>query len=88
MIEGIIKYNKNRQQEKAKYDYILANEISIAVGRLISKEAKMPELEEFYPDIFDKEILEKRKRRQLKDRLMAAFNVINSKKGSDLNDDT
>ena len=78
IMEGIVKYNQNRQKEKAYFDYMLANEISIAVGRCFSKDVTMPELEEFYPNIFDAEEVKRRKQRQMQERFMAAAAMLNN----------
>ena len=47
-------YNKQQQselQEKAYFDYQLANLIGMSVSRLLSKDAKYPEFKKAYPFI-------------------------------------
>lgn len=46
-------------QEKASYDYILANLIIKGVGMTLGSKGEFPTLEEAYPGLFD-EVVEKR----------------------------
>lgn len=46
--------NKREAQEKASYDYILADLIGKSMARIYSKDAKYPQIYEAYPSIFDK----------------------------------
>lgn len=48
-------------QEKASFDYILADLIGKSVARIYSSSNSIPEISEVYPSLFDsKEIQEKR----------------------------
>lgn len=61
---------KLEAQEKATYDYILADLIGKSVGRLHSSTITMPDISEAYPTLFDsKEIQEKKQEK--KDELSA-----------------
>lgn len=54
-----------RAQEKASFDYILADLIGRSVARLQSSANKMPEIGEVYPTLFDtQEIAEKKAERK------------------------
>ena len=56
---------KQQAQEKASYDYILAELIGRSVARIYSSSTTMPTIEEVYPNIFDaKEVEEKKRERQ------------------------
>lgn len=44
-----------RAQERASFDYILADLIGRSIGRIYSSTAKMPEISEAYPSLFDSE---------------------------------
>lgn len=57
---------KREQQDKAYYDYRLADLIGRSVGRIYSSATKMPEIYEAYPGLFDEvEIQEKREQQQI-----------------------
>lgn len=49
---------KAEAQQKAFFDYTLAELIGHSVGRLYNSANKMPELYKAYPSLFDKEIAE------------------------------
>lgn len=52
---------KRESQEKASYDWILADLIARSMARLYSSSATYPAIEEVYPTLFDsKEIQEKK----------------------------
>lgn len=56
---------KLRAQERASYDYILADLIGRSVARIYSSTATMPEIAEAYPSLFDtKEIQEQKAAKQ------------------------
>lgn len=57
-------------QERATYDYILADMIGRSMSRLYSSAATMPEIGEMYPTLFDTEEL-KEKKQEAKDKLSA-----------------
>lgn len=50
-VEAYNKQQENQLQEKAYFDYQLANLIGMSVARLLSKEAKYPTFEKAYPFI-------------------------------------
>lgn len=53
---------KAKEQEKASFDYLLADLIGKSIARIYSSSATMPEISEVYPSLFDsKEIQEKRR---------------------------
>lgn len=52
---------KTQAQEKASYDYILADLIGRSISRIHSSANKMPDIAEAYPTLFDTaEVQEKR----------------------------
>ncbi len=67
-----------RMQQKAQFDYTLANLIGISSARMISNEVTYPSLEEAYPVLFAKTQQEKdeeNKRRQEEE--LATQNSVN-----------
>lgn len=50
-VESYNKQQQNKLQEKAYFDYQLANLIGVSVSRLLSKNAKYPAFEKVYPFI-------------------------------------
>lgn len=46
---------KYEAQQKASYDYILADLIGRSIGRLYSATTKMPTIAEAYPNLFENE---------------------------------
>lgn len=64
-IESKKRVKKIQDQEKASFDYILADMIGRSISRIYSSTAKMPELYEVYPRLFDsKNIKEQRQAQQ------------------------
>lgn len=61
---------KERAQEKAYFDYTLANLIGISVARVYNKSNDMPPIEETYPSLFDAEEIQEQKQ-QKQDELSA-----------------
>lgn len=56
---------KLRAQEKASYDYILADLVGRSMARLYSSSATLPEIGEAYPTLFDtKEVQEQKQERK------------------------
>lgn len=53
LAKSINNRESNRLKEKAIFDLKLADLIGISVARLLSKETKLPTLEEAYPNIFN-----------------------------------
>ena len=66
LIESKKRQQKAEAQEKAAFDYILADLIGRSVSRIYSSSNTMPTLEETYPSLFDnKELVEKRQEKQI-----------------------
>ena len=64
-IESKRRVEKVRLQEKASFDYILADLVGRSMARLQSSANHMPEIAEVYPTLFDsKEIQEKQEEKQ------------------------
>lgn len=64
LVESKQRIQKRKEQEKASFDYILADLIGRSVSRLYSSSAKMPDISEAYPTLFDsREIQEKKLQR-------------------------
>lgn len=51
-------------KERAMFDYLLADLIGKSVYRIYSNSAKMPELYEVYPSLFEQEDIEEKKQEQ------------------------
>lgn len=65
-----LRIEKKKAQERASFDYILADLIGRSIGRLYSSSNNMPEISSVYPSLFDsKEI--KQKKQEQKDELSA-----------------
>lgn len=60
-IESKRRVEKLKAQERASFDYILADLIGKSVGRLYSSANKIPELSEVYPSLFDTEEIQEAK---------------------------
>ena len=59
VVESKQRVDKRKQQEKASFDYILADLIGRSVARVYSNSNKLPAIEEIYSSVFDaKEIQE------------------------------
>lgn len=64
-IESKKRMQKLEAQEKASYDYILADLIGRSIARLQSSSNRFPDIAETYPTIFDnKEIQEKKQEKK------------------------
>ena len=64
-VESKIRMYKLQAQEKASYDYILADLIGKSIARIYSSSATMPTIEEVYPTLFDsQDIREKKQEKQ------------------------
>lgn len=57
-IESRNRVKKAQDQERASYDYILAELIGRAISLNYSKSATFPEIHEVYPTLFDREQIE------------------------------
>ena len=51
-------------KERAVFDYLLADLIGKSVSRMYSNSARMPELYEVYPSLFEQEDIEDKKQEQ------------------------
>lgn len=58
LIESKQRVQKVEAQEKATYDYILADLVGRSLARAFSNSVKYPEIYEAYPSLFDKEAIE------------------------------
>ena len=63
-IESKRRVKKIEAQEKASFDYILADLIGISVGRIYSSATKIPEISEVYPSLFDSKDIKEKKQEQ------------------------
>lgn len=63
-IESKRRVKKIEAQEKASFDYILADLIGRSVGRIYSSSTKIPEISEVYPSLFDSKDIEEKKQEQ------------------------
>lgn len=61
---------KSELQEKTSMDYTLADLIGRSVARIYNSSNTIPDIEEVYPTVFDKEELE-RKRTERRNQLLA-----------------
>lgn len=61
-IESKRRIQKLQAQEKASFDYILAETIGRSIARIYSSTAHMPQLNEVYPSLFDSDEIEERKK--------------------------
>lgn len=64
---------KRRAQERASYDYILAELIGRSVSRIYSSSAKMPDISEVYPTIFDSKEIQEQKQNKINELSVARF---------------
>lgn len=60
-IESKKRLQKQQQQDKALFDYTLADLIGRSVARIHSSAARMPAIEEMYPSLFDVEEIQETK---------------------------
>lgn len=70
LIESKKRIQKREQQNKASFDYILADLIGRSMARLYSSSARMPEISASYPTLFDSEEIQEKKQER-KDELSA-----------------
>lgn len=60
-IESRRRVKKMEAQERASYDYTLANLIGKSIARIYSSANKMPDISEAYPSIFDSKDIQNQK---------------------------
>lgn len=63
-LESKRRVEKRKAQEKASFDYILADLIGRSIGRIYSSSTKLPELAEAYPSLFDTKEIEEHKQQK------------------------
>lgn len=82
-IESRKRIQKQEEQQKASFDYILADLIGRSISRIHSSSNKMPDITEAYPTLFNTEEIEA-KRQEKKDEASIArfkqFAQIHNKK--------
>lgn len=61
LIESKKRIKRRQDQERASFDYILADMIGRSVSRIYSSSAKLPEINEAYPSLFDNEEIKEKK---------------------------
>lgn len=60
-IQSKIRVRKQQAQEKASYDYILADLIGRSIGRIYSSSTNLPDISTVYPSLFDNNEIEEKK---------------------------
>lgn len=63
-VESQARIEKKRAQEKASFDYILADAIGRSISRIYSSTAKMPDIGTLYPTLFDSQEIQEKKEQQ------------------------
>jgi hypothetical protein len=71
LVESKKRIKKIQDQEKAYFDYTLADLIGRSVSRIYNSSNRMPDISEAYPTLFDSEEIQEKKQEQ-KDNLSAA----------------
>ena len=69
-IASFNRVKKIQEQERAIYDYILADLIGRSVARILNSNNSMPEISEVYPNLFDNTAI-KQKQEEKKQELSA-----------------
>ena len=64
LIESKKRIQKREQQDKASFDYILADLIGRSIARIYSSSARMPEISAAYPTLFDSEDIQEKKQEE------------------------
>lgn len=59
-VDSAIRVHKIEAQERAVYDYTLANLITRGVSKVLGDKSDYPKLEEVYPSLFDDVVEERR----------------------------
>ena len=60
-LESFERTQRQKQKDKASFDYIQAELIGRSVARIYSKDSKYPEISEIYPSLFPPENTEEQK---------------------------
>lgn len=63
-IESKQRIKRIEDQEKATFDYTLANLIGKSISRIYSSSATYPDISEVYPSLFDSEEIQEQKQKQ------------------------
>lgn len=61
MIESKKRVEKKQLQEKASFDYILADLVGKSIGRLYHSSNNMPDISAAYPSLFDSQEIQEQK---------------------------
>ena len=64
-VNSKLKVKKIEAQEKATFDYTLANLFAKSMARLYSSSARLPEISEVYPTLFDSEAIKQQRQEKL-----------------------
>lgn len=70
-------YHRSRKaelQEKSSLDYTLADMIGRSVSRIYDSSNTLPNIEEVYPSVFDKEAVEQKRKERQAEELAIKFN--------------
>lgn len=73
MFESKRRMQKQNAQDKAYFDYKLADLIGISVGRLYDKQNEMPAIEEVYSTLFDAKKMQAEKQKREDELSIARF---------------
>ena len=65
LVDSKIRMRRIEAQEKASYDYILADLVGRSIGRLFSSSAKLPDISTVYPTLFTNEQVQEAKQNKL-----------------------
>lgn len=66
-VDSKVRVDKARAQERATFDYILANLVGVSVSRCIDGKADYPTLEEVYSSLFEEETKAKAEEKRAKE---------------------
>lgn len=72
-IQSNKRVEKRKAQERANFDYILADLIGRSISRIYSSSAKMPEINEAYPALFDEAEINQKKQEKQQELYIARF---------------
>lgn len=73
VIESKKRVKKIEAQEKASYDYILADLIGKSISRVYHSSNKLPEIYEAYPTLFDSQELQEKKQEKINELSVIRF---------------
>ncbi len=82
---------RREAQEKASFDYILADLIGRSVSRIYSASSKYPQIQEVYPSLFDNEEIQEQQQQKQAELSALRFrkfaNAFNKKKCEEVDED-